>query len=97
MLFLLVITNFFGGEISLTTILIILFMIYFILNGIIIRKKEGLFFSFSVAISSIAWLLVQKPDLSSVDMVYNIGLGIAYFVLGLFIYFDVIPEKWTGT
>lgn len=43
MLFLLVITNFFGGEISLTTILIILLMIYLILNGIIIQKSRFIF------------------------------------------------------
>ena len=83
-----------NNSVSFSVIAMILISLYIILNGILNNKTKilSIFLGFAMLISFI--LFVTQKTLSPIDMTFGVIIVLIYLIVGIMIYFGVLPEKW---
>lgn len=77
-----------------SSIWLILFSIYLILDGILYQKTKILAISLGFALLiSFIWLISQKA-LSQLDLIFGVIIVVYVNIMGIMIYLGVLPEKW---
>ena len=83
-----------SDPVSFSSIFMILFSAYLILDGILDQKTKilALFLGFALLISFI-WLIAQRT-LSPIDTIFGVIIVLYANILGLLLYLGILPEKW---
>jgi hypothetical protein len=86
-----------NNSVSFSVIAMILISIYIILNGILNNKTKILSISLGFAMLISFILFVTQKTLSPIDTTFGVIIALIYLIMGIMIYFGVLPEKWINT